>query len=68
MIKGRQVTWMVYDHSRLSDIDGAMLNWDELLRVELKMPGDNIKQYPNYWDTKTSWNQCSGDNSREVLC
>ena len=28
-----------------------MLNLDELLRVELKMPGDNIKQYLNDWDT-----------------
>ena len=31
MIKGRQVTWLVFDHFRLSDVDGAMLNWDEIL-------------------------------------
>ena len=42
MIKGRQVTWMVYDHFKLSDIDGAMLNWEEIFRVELKIPGDDV--------------------------
>ena len=26
MIKGRQITWLVFDHFRLSDVDGAMLN------------------------------------------
>ena len=31
MIKGRQVTWMVFDYFRLSDVDGAMLNWDEII-------------------------------------
>ena len=28
-----------------------MLNWDEILRVELKMLGDNLKQFLNDWDT-----------------
>ena len=45
MIKGRQVTWMVFDHFRLSDVDGDMLNWDEIIRVEFKMPGDSIQQF-----------------------
>ena len=51
MIKGRQVTWMVCDHFKLSDVDGPMLSWDEIIRVELKMPGDNVKQFLNNWDT-----------------
>ena len=42
---------MVFDHFRLSDVDGAMLNWDEIIKVELKMPGDNIRQFLNDWDT-----------------
>ena len=50
-IKGRQITWLVFDHFRLSDVDGAMLNWDEILRIELKMPGDNVRQFLNDWDT-----------------
>jgi hypothetical protein len=51
MIKGRQVTWMVYDHFKLSDVDGAILSWDDIMRVELKMPGDTVKQFLNDWDT-----------------
>ena len=51
MIKGRQVTWLVFDHFRLSDVDGAMLNWDEILGIKLHMPGDNIQQFINDWDT-----------------
>ena len=51
MLKGRQTTWLVFDHFRLSDVDGAMLNWDEILKLELKMPGDNIRQFLNDWDT-----------------
>ena len=35
MIKGRQITWMVYQHFRLSDIDGAMNSWFDLLNVQL---------------------------------
>ena len=51
MVKGRQISFLVFDHFRLSDVDGAMLNWDEIIRVELKMPGDNIRQFLNDWDT-----------------
>ena len=51
MIKCRQITWLLFGHFRLSDVDGAMLNWDEIIRVELKMPVDNIRQFLNDWDT-----------------
>ena len=51
MLKGRQTTWLVFDHFRLSDVDDAMLNWDEILKLELKMPGDNVRQFLNDWDT-----------------
>ena len=36
MIKGRQVLWLIYRHFKLSDEDGAMLEWDELVNVHLK--------------------------------
>ena len=51
MLKGRQITWLVFDHFKLSDVDGAMLNWDKIIRLKLHMPGDNIKQFLNDWDT-----------------
>ena len=51
MIKGRQITWMVFDNFRLADVDGQLLNHDEIMKLELKMPGDNLMQYLNDWDT-----------------
>ena len=51
MLKGRQITWLVFDHFKLSDVDGAMLNWDEIIRLKLHMPGDNVKQFLDDWDT-----------------
>ena len=39
MMKGRQIAWMMYKHFKLSEVDGAMLEWEELFSVELK--GDN---------------------------
>ena len=29
MIKGRQIAWMMYKHFKLSEVDGAMLEWEE---------------------------------------
>ena len=47
MIKGRQVAWMTYKHFKLSEVDGAMLEWEELLHVELR--GDNLQRFENDW-------------------
>ena len=51
MIKGRQTTWLVYHKFRISDLDTSMLNWEELNKVHLKMPGDNVRQFLIDWDT-----------------
>ena len=48
MIRGRQVAWMIYKHFKLSEEDGAMLEWDELLHVHLR--GDNLQQFENDWN------------------
>lgn len=50
MLKGRQITWLVFDYFKLADTDSAMLNWDEIIKLTLHMPGDNIKQFLNDWD------------------
>ena len=50
MLKGRQISWLVFDHFKLADTDNAMLNWDEIIRLNLHMPGDNVKQFLNDWD------------------
>ena len=43
MRTGRQITWMLYEYFKVSETDGAMLDWDELLSVELR--GDNLQQF-----------------------
>ena len=48
MIKGRQVAWMTYKDFKLSEVDGAMLEWDELLSVDLR--GDNLQQFEKDWN------------------
>jgi len=49
MVKGRQITWMVYQYFKTTDIDGAMLEWDELIHIE--MQGDNVQGFLNAWDS-----------------
>lgn len=45
MIKGRQVAWVLYKHFKLSEVYGAMLEWGELLSMELRR--DNLQQFEN---------------------
>ena len=49
MLNGRQITLMFYEYFKVSKTDGAMLDWDELLSVELK--GDNLQQFLSDWET-----------------
>ena len=39
---------MIYKHLKLSEEDGAMLEWDEMLHVNLR--GDNLQQFENDWN------------------
>jgi hypothetical protein len=48
MIKGRQITWMVYHHFRLSDTDSALNSWYGLRNVTLH--NDNLQQFIIGWD------------------
>ena len=48
MVKGRQITFMVYHKFRMSELDSAMLQWDALVSVELK--NDNVQQFFEDWD------------------
>ena len=49
-LTGRQIAWMIYDHFKLTDTDGAFLEFTDLLRVELK--GDNLRAFDTLWDEK----------------
>ena len=49
MLTGRQITWLLYDYFKISDTDGAMLEWDAIMQVELK--ADNLAQFESDWET-----------------
>ena len=49
MVKGRQITYLVYKKFRMFELDSAMLQRDELMNVELK--NDNVQQFLTDWDT-----------------
>ena len=38
---------MMYKHFKISEVDGAILEWEEVLHVELR--GDNFQQFENEW-------------------
>jgi hypothetical protein len=40
---------MMHDFFRITEVDSAMQDWDELIHVELK--GDNLQQFYKDWDT-----------------
>ena len=49
MLIARQITWMIYLHVNVSEKDGAMLDWDEPISVELKC--DNLQQFSSDWES-----------------
>ena len=49
MLTGRQITWMLYENFRLYDTDGALLEWDAIMNVDLK--GDNLVQFVSDWES-----------------
>ena len=48
MLKGRQIAWLIYQHFRLSEAEGSILEFNDLLSVELR--GDNLMAFKNDWE------------------
>jgi len=48
MLIGRQIAYMIYSHFRLTEVDGAVLEITDLLKVELKK--DNVRAFDTAWD------------------
>ena len=48
MLIDRQIAYMMYSHFRLIGIDGAVLEFADLLRVELK--SDNARAFDTPWN------------------
>ena len=47
-LTGRQVAWMIYEYVKVSDEDESVLDFDEILKVELK--NDNVQPFNARWD------------------
>ena len=48
-LKGRQMLWMIFRHFEITEEDGAVLEFQDLMRVE--MVGNDIRTFMNRWDT-----------------
>ena len=48
MVKGRQIAWKLYQRFKLSEAEGAILEFGDLLEVKLK--GDNLRGFLNAWE------------------
>ena len=52
MLTDRQIAWHIYQHFRLSESEGAILEFEDLLKVELRE--DNVASFVNEWDMTLS--------------
>ncbi len=48
MLTRRQLAWLVHQHFKLTDTEGAILEFEDLLQVELK--GANLRKFLNDWE------------------
>ena len=48
MLTGRQVAFMMFQHFQLNDLDSSMMEFNDLLSLELK--GDNLRAFDTAWD------------------
>ena len=49
MVNGRQIAFFIYEHFRTCEIEGSLLEFEDLLGVTLR--GDNLVAFENDWDT-----------------
>ena len=65
-MKGRQALKMIYDHYRISETEGSLLELQDLLRVSLK--GDNLRAFIGDWEhVLTGMNPVPHDDVLETL-
>ena len=47
MIMGRQIAWIIYDYFKISEQEGALLEFKDLLLIKFK---SNLKGFIHEWD------------------
>ena len=48
MLGGRQIAWHVYQHFKTTECEGAVLEFEDFLRVGMR--GDNLRAYITDWE------------------
>ena len=48
LLKGRHIAWMIHDNFKISGTGEALLDFNDLLRVDLKY--DNLQGFDTRWD------------------
>ena len=48
VLKGRQILWLLEEEFKLYESEGAGLEWEQILYVEMK--NDNIEDFLNIWE------------------
>ena len=48
MLTGRQIAFKIFEHFKISEVEGALLDVRDLVALELK--GDNLRAFDTAWD------------------
>ena len=48
LLKGRQILWLVYQHYKTSEVEGDMLDMQDLLAV--RMVSEDLRKFLNDWE------------------
>ena len=54
LLKGRQILWLVYQHYKTSEVEGEMLEMQDLLAV--RMVSEDLRKFLNDWEIDACWN------------
>ena len=66
MMPGRHLAWYIFQEYRIRAEDGALLDFEDLMKVELK--GDNLVAFENEWDmTLGGMAEIPAENILELL-
>ena len=66
LLKGRQILWHVHRHYKASEVDGQLLEYDDLLAVRLHQ--DDLRRFLNDWEmTMSGMKRVPDDDLLETL-
>ena len=64
MLNGRQIAWMIYDFFRTTKTEGKVMDFSDLLGVQLH--GDNLMRFQQDWKSAVSYTHLTLPTKRIV--